>query len=127
MESFKIQSAIPVKAVMTDDLREELLSFEQAGLVEVQRQMSLLENFTASEEEIFDRQNHLLAQASEMEARVNRLQDTPNGEKFVLRVVQGITDLKVGDRFIEKINTEILLENGMVRSISCMEPETPPV
>ena len=127
MESFKIQSAIPVKAVMTDDLREELLSFEQAGLVEVQRQMSLLENFTASEEEIFDRQNHLLAQASEMEARVNRLQDTPNGEKFVLRVVQGITDLKVGDRFIEKINTEILLENGMVRSISCVEPETPPV
>ena len=127
MESFKIQSAIPVKAVMTDDLREELLSFEQAGLVEVQRQMSLLENFTASEEEIFDRQNHLLAQASEMEARVNRLQDTPNGEKFVLRVVQGITDLKVGDRFMEKINTEILLENGMVRSISCMEPETPPV
>ncbi len=125
MESIQVHCAIPVKAVMTDALREELLRFEHDGLIEVERQLGLLVSFTAGEEERFERQSHLLARAADLESRVNRLQNAPDGEKFLLRVVQGVTELKVGDRFVEKMNPEILVEDGVVQSISYAESAVP--
>lgn len=125
MDSIQVHCAIPVVAIMTDTLREELLGFEHNGLIEVERQLGMLENFTGGDEERFERQSHLLAQASELEARVNRLQNAPNGEKFVLRVVQGTTELKIGDRFVEKMNPEILVEDGVVRGLSYAHSAVP--
>ena len=59
-----------------------------------------------------------LVQQAEVETRIARVANAPLGEPFLLRVVQGAVELAVGDDFLEKMGTEVLLENGRVISIT---------
>lgn len=117
MDSVRIQCPIPIKAIMTEQLREELLLVEQANAQDIEHQLSLLQNFAATQDDVFERQRRLLVQQAEVETRIARVANAPLGEHFLLRVVQGVVDLAVGDNFLEKMGTEVLLENGVVISI----------
>lgn len=118
MESLMIQCPIPVKAIMTEELREELMAVEQAASAEMERQLATLQTFAITQDDVFERQRRLLAQHAEIETRLARLSTAPLGEEFLLRVVQASVEIRVGDNFLTRMGTEILLENGVVRSIS---------
>ena len=118
MESVRIQCPVPIKAVMTERLREELLLVEQANSDDIEQQLALLQNFAVAQDDVFERQRRLLVQQAEVETRIARVANAPLGEPFLLRVVQGAVELAVGDDFLEKMGTEVLLENGRVISIT---------
>lgn len=117
MEPLMIQCPIPVKAIMTEELKEELMAVEQAASAEMERQLATLQTFAVTQDDIFERQRRLLAQHAEIETRLARLNAAPLGEEFLLRVVQAVVPIGVGDNFLEKMGTEILLENGIVTAI----------
>ena len=119
MQSVQIHCPIPVKALMTFELREELMATEQAVAEEVERQLATLHTFAAAQDQrdIFEMQRRLLTQQAEVETRLARLAEAPEGEPFVLRVVQGLVTINPGDNFLEKMSTEIFLENGVVTGI----------
>ncbi len=117
MSTVQIQCPIPIKAIMTEQLREELLVAEATVAQDIEHQLSLLQNFAATQDDVFERQRRLLVQQAEVETRIARVANSPLGEPFLLRVVQGVVSLGIGDNFLEKMGTEILLENGVVTSI----------
>lgn len=128
MQSVQIQCPIPVKALMTFELREELMAAEQAVAEEVERQLTTLHTFSAAQDQrdVFELQRRLLTQQAEVETRLARLAEAPEGEPFILRVVQGLITLSPGDNFLEKMSTEIVLENGVVSGIHPQVHALPP-
>lgn len=122
-----IHCAVPVKAVMTEELREELMAVEQATAGDLERQLSTLQTFAITQDDVFERQRRLLAQHAEVETRLARLSVAPLGEEFLLRVVQAVMPVGIGDNFLEKMATEILLENGVVAAIGVPWGELEPV
>lgn len=117
MSTVQIQCPIPIKAIMTEQLREELLVAEAMIAQDIEHQLSLLQNFSATQDDVFERQRRLLVQQAELDTRIARIASAPSGEPFLLRVVQGVVNLGVGDNFLEKMGTEVLLENGVVVSM----------
>ena len=118
IESLKVQCPVPLKALMTEQLREELLSSETLNLGEVERQLEMLSQFAVTQEDVFERQRRLQVQLGEVEGRIARVREAPEGGEFLLRVVPALVELRVGDNFLEKMSTEILLENGVIVALS---------
>ncbi len=118
MSTVQIQCPIPIKAIMTDQLREELLVAEAMIAQDIEHQLSLLQNFSATQDDVFERQRRLLVQQAEVDTRIARVEGAPLGEPFLLRVVPGVVNLGIGDNFLEKMGTEVLLESGVVISMS---------
>lgn len=128
MQTLHIQHPVAVKALLTEELREELLSVELSAAGAIAHQLSTLQAFAATEES-FETQRRLLLQQSEVEHRVARLEAAPAGEPFTLRVVQALVPLNVGDNFLEKMAVEIILEDGVVVALTALDDpiaEEPP-
>jgi hypothetical protein len=100
---------------MTPTLRDELLETERMALAEVEQQLELLQRFSAAHEDSFERQRRLLLQQAEIESRAARVREAPEGEEFLLRIVPALLELRPGDNFLDKLATEILLEDGIVQ------------
>lgn len=118
MESVSVQCPIPVKAIMTEQLRDELLTSEMANLDEIERQLEMLHQFSVAQDDVFERQRRLQIQQAEIEGRAARLREAPEGVEFLLRVVPAVVELRVGDNFLEKMSSEILLQDGIVVAIN---------
>lgn len=123
MQVLHIQHAVPVKALMTEELREELIAAELSAAGEISQQLTTLQSY-APNEDSFEKQRRLLMQQSEIEQRLARLDSAPAGQPFVLRVVQALLPLNVGDNFLDKLATEIFLEDGVVVALGALERHT---
>ena len=123
MEGLNIQVPVPVFALMTDSLREELMTAEQQKLESFEAQLFALQNYSRNDRGAQERQQQLMAQHEACQLRANKIQDAPAGSKFLLRVLQGNIPLKVGDNLIDTLHSEIFLEDGIVTDIRCSIPE----
>ena len=87
MESLNIQVPIPVFALMTDKLREELMEAEQQKLESLEAQLIAVQNYSKNDRGLQERQQQLMAQHEACQIRANKIQEAAAGSKFLLRVL----------------------------------------
>lgn len=122
MQELNVQVPIPVFAQMTERLREELIAAEQQMLESFEAQLIAVQNYSKNDRGMQERQQQLMAQHEACQMRANKIQDASVGGKFLLRILQGNVALKIGDKLVDKLHSEIFVEDGVVTDIRSSAP-----
>lgn len=124
MDGLQVQVPVPVYAHMTDQLREELIMAEQQKLESLEAQLMAVQNYSKGDRSLHERQQQLMAQHEGCQIRANKIQEAPTGSKFLLRVLQATVAVAIGDNLVDKMHSEIILEDGVVAEICSSPPLT---
>lgn len=131
MESLTVLQNIPVKVVMTELFRGEMIGQIRNSLQELDQESARLQEFLqqASEEEFRLRLNEeiqrLAYQKQQLEWKIRETESVAEGAELFFQTLPSMVELKVGDHFQEKTQTEIVLKDWTIVEIrggpSCLE------
>ena len=131
MDSLTVLQNVPVKVVMTEPFRGQLIEQIRISLSELDQESARLQEFLqqAAEPEFRSRLEqdiHRVAyQKQQLEWRIREAESVAEGAELFFQTMPVLTELKVGDHFQEKMGLEVLLKDWQVVAIRGTSPSDP--
>ncbi len=129
MSRVTIHQPITVRVIVTDDFRDQLIAEARESIRKVDDNLARLGEMTPESESAdvedpheveFHRQrlekerSRLYQMRKELEWRIKEAESIKNGAELPLHQVQGTIELKVGDNYLDKVSTEVVLKDWEV-------------
>jgi hypothetical protein len=123
MDSLTVLQNVPVKVVMTEAFRGQLVEQIRSSLFELDQEASRFHEFAtqAAEPEVQQRlqeeAQRLSYQRQQLEWRIREAESVPEGAELYIQSLSVLVQLQPGDVFQDKLGMEILLKDGLVAEI----------
>lgn len=123
MDSVTVLQNVPVKVVMTDSFRGQLVEQIRASVEELDQEAQRLSEFArqAVEPEFRDRMEEdirrVAYQKQQLEWRIREAESVAEGAELFLQTVPVLLQLAIGDHFQEKTSVELVLRDWKVAEI----------
>ncbi len=123
MDSLTVLQNVPVKVVMTEAFRGQLVEQIRSSLFELDQEASRFHEFAtqAAEPEVQQRlqeeAQRLSYQRQQLEWRIREAESVPEGAELYIQSLSVLVQLQPGDVFQDKLGMEILLKDGRVAEI----------
>lgn len=123
MDSVTVLQNVPVKVVMTDSFRGQLVEQIRASVEELDQEAQRLSEFArqAVEPEFRDRMEEdirrVAYQKQQLEWRIREAESVAEGAELFLQTVPVLIQLGIGDHFQEKTSVELVLRDWKVAEI----------
>ncbi len=141
MNSLSIKRTVTIKAIVTPRLKEEMMAQLQGVLGQADQQMQQLEfqgkRAVAEVErtnikplgpdakgqienirgQVNEQKNQLLQQKNQWLQQLSQVTSWEMAQEVVQGQVDSFFDIAVGDNLVEKMNVEVVLEDGIVKEI----------
>lgn len=123
MNSVTVLQNVPVKVVMTQEFRGQLVDQIRASIQELDQEAQRLNEFARQavdpdfrarmEEDV----RRVVYQKQQLEWRIKEAESVAEGAELFLQTVPVLLELKLGDHFQEKTAVELLLRDWKVSEI----------
>lgn len=123
MDSVTVLQNVPVKVIMTDSFRGQLVEQIRASVEELDQEAQRLTEFArqAVEPEFRERMEQdirqLAYQKQQLEWRIREAESVAEGAELFLQTVPVLLNVSVGDHFQEKTAVELVLRDWKVAEI----------
>lgn len=123
MKSLTVLQNVPVKVVMTESFRGQLIEQIRVSLSELDQETGRLKEFLqqAAEPEFRQRLEddiqRVAYQRQQLEWKIREAESVPVGAELFFQTLPALVDLKVGDHFQEKTSMEVLLKDWEIVDI----------
>lgn len=123
MNSLTVIQNIPVKVIMTESFRGQMIGQIRSSLQELDQESVRLNEFLEQAAEADFRQRlaeeiHRLAyQKQQLEWRIREAESVPEGAELFFQTLPSLVQLQLGDNFQEKTTAEILLKDWQIVEI----------
>ena len=128
MDSLTVLQNVPVKVVMTESFRGQLIEQIRVSLSELDQESARLQEFLqqAAEPDFrsrLEQEIHRVAyQRQQLEWRIREAESVELGAELFFQSMPVLTQLIVGDHFQEKTGLEVLLKDWQVVAIRGASP-----
>lgn len=127
-----LQQPIAIKVIVTEDFRRQLVQEAEQSIQKIDDNLARLTDMTPESESSdqtdpheveFNRQrieserSRLYQMRKELEWRIKEAQSIKDGAELPLQTVQGTVELAVGDNYLDKVSTEVILKDWTVVEI----------
>lgn len=123
MDSLTVLQNVPVKVIMTETFRGQIVEQIRSSLLELDQETSRFHEFAsqAAEPDVqqrFQEEAHRLGlQRQQLEWRIREAESVAEGAELFTQTLPVLVQLSVGDAFHDKLGLEILLKDGRVAEI----------
>ena len=123
MDSLTVKHNVPVKVVMTEAFRTQLVEQVRSSLAELDQESARLNEFLsqAAEDEFRQRleaeMQRLAQQKQQLEWRIKEAESVEDGAEIFFQTLPSVLNLKVGDNIQEKMGVEVLLKDWKIVEI----------
>lgn len=123
MDSLTVMHNVPVKVVMTEAFRTQLVEQVRSSLAELDQESARLNEFLsqAAEDEFRQRleaeMQRLAQQKQQLEWRIKEAESVEIGAELFFQTLPSVLNLKVGDNIQEKMGVEVLLKDWKIVEI----------
>lgn len=123
MDSLTVMHNVPVKVVMTEAFRTQLVEQVRSSLAELDQESARLNEFLsqAAEDEFRQRleaeMQRLAQQKQQLEWRIKEAESVEDGAELFFQTLPSVLNLKVGDNIQEKMGVEVLLKDWKIVEI----------
>ena len=123
MDSLTVMHNVPVKVVMTEAFRTQLVEQVRSSLAELDQESARLNEFLsqAAEDEfrhrLEDEMQRLAQQKQQLEWRIKEAESVEDVAEIFFQTLPSVLNLKVGDNIQEKMGVEVLLKDWKIVEI----------
>ncbi len=123
MDSLTVMHNVPVKVVMTESFRLQVVEQVRSSLAELDQESARLNEFLAQAAEADFRQRlggelqRIAYQKQQLEWRIKEAESVEEGAELFFQTLPSLLQVKVGDNLQDKMGVEVLLKDWKVVEI----------
>lgn len=123
MDSLTVMHNVPVKVVMTESFRVQVVEQVRSSLAELDQESARLNEFLSQAAEADFRQRlegelqRLAYQKQQLEWRIKEAESVQDGAELFFQTLPSVIQLRVGDNIQEKMSLEVLLKDWKIVEI----------
>lgn len=123
MDSLTVMHNVPVKVVMTESFRLQVVEQVRSSLAELDQESARLNEFKSQAAEADFRQRlegelqRVAYQKQQLEWRIKEAESVEEGAELLFQTLPSLLQLKVGDNLQEKMGVEVLLRDWKIVEI----------
>jgi hypothetical protein len=123
VDSLTVMHNVPVKVVMTESFRLQVVEQVRSSLAELDQESARLNEFLAQAAEADFRQRlggelqRIAYQKQQLEWRIKEAESVEEGAELFFQTLPSLLQVKVGDNLQDKMGVEVLLKDWKVVEI----------
>ena len=123
MDSLTVMHNVPVKVVMTESFRLQVVEQVRSSLAELDQESTRLNEFLSQAAEADFRQRlegdlqRIAYQKQQLEWRIKEAESVEEGAELFFQTLPSLLQVKVGDNLQDKMGVEVLLKDWKVVEI----------